>query len=266
MRNLCFTVVCGAILVQAAAVSAQTFQPGVVTIVRIQGEARYSLGDTNWHPLVVGQTLAVGAILQTSHDGMVDMVLGKSIELPQAAPLPDRIGPAPDTSVRGMVDYKPSIQQNMVRMTGDTVLLIDQLVITDTGLDSVYSTELDLKHGRIIASVKKLSAASQYFIKIPNGVAGVRGTLFEIDASGWCAVLKDSVLLALTDSSGATATYLINQGNQFEPLTGQVSPLPPDVLGDLVEAETALNTTYVEVVSYTYDGTSTFISPTTGRY
>jgi len=266
MRNLCSKMMCGTMLALGVGACAQTLGPGFATIVRIQGEARYSLGDTNWHPLVVGKILGVGTIIQTSHDGSVDIVLGKAIELPQATPVPDRIAPAPDANVRGMIDFKPSVEQNMVRLTGDTVLAIDQLVVSDTGLDTVSDTELDLKHGRIFASVKKLSAASEYFIKIPNGVAGVRGTLFEIDASGWCAVLKDSVLLALADSNGATSTYLINEGYQFEPLTGQVSPLPSDVRSALQQVSTALDTTYVEIISFTYDATSSFISPTTGHY
>ena len=179
------------LLVLAVAASAQTFKPGVATVVRIQGEARYSLGDGNWHPLVVGKMLGAGAVIQTAHDATVDMVLGKTIEMPQAAPLPDRISPAPDANVRGMIAYKPSVEQNMVRMTGDTVLAIDKLTVGDTGVDTVSDTELDLKQGRIFASVKKLSAASQYLIKIPNGIAGVRGCVIGIDASGWCAVIKD---------------------------------------------------------------------------
>ena len=266
MRSLCSIVMCGIMLAPGVAAYAQTLGPGVATVVRIEGEARYSLGDTNWHPLVVGKSLGVGTIIQTSHDGSVDLVLGKPIEMPQAAPVPDRIALAPDASVRGMIAFKPAIQQNMVRLTGETVLAIDQLVVSDTGLDSVSSTELDLKHGRIYASVKKLSAASEYFIKIPNGVAGVRGTLFEIDAGGWCAVLKDSVILALADPTGATSTYVINEGYQFEPLTGQISPLPPDVRNALDQASTALDTTYAEIVSFTLDATSSFISPTTGHF
>jgi hypothetical protein len=259
-------VLCGTMLVLGVAASAQTFKAGVATIVRIQGEARYSLGDTNWYPLVVGKILGVGTIIQTSHDGTVDMVLGKTVEMPQAAQWPDRIAPAPDANIRGMIDYKPSVEQNMVRMTGDTVLAIDELTISDTGLDTVSDTELDLKHGRIFASVKKLSAASEYLVKIPNGVAGVRGTLFEIDASGWCAVLKSSVLLALAEPNGATTTYLVDQGNQFEPQTGQISPLPPELFSLLQQMATALDTAYVEVVSFEYDQTFSFISPTSGHY
>ena len=94
----------------------------------------------------------------------------------------------------------------------------------------------------------------------------MRGTLFEIDASGWCAVLKSSVLLALAAPNGATTTFLIGQGNQFDPQTGQISPLPPDLLNGLQQIATALDTAYVEVVSFEYDQTFSFISPVTGHY
>lgn len=257
---------CGTMLVLAVAASAQTLKPGVATIVRIQGEARYSLGDGNWHPLVVGKIFSAGAVIQTAHDATVDMVLGKTVEMPQAAPWPDRIGPAPDANIRGLIDYKPSVEQNMVRMTGDTMLAIDKLTVSDMGVDTVSDTELDLKQGRIFCSVKKLSAASQYLVKIPNGIAGVRGTLFEIDASGWCAVLKNSLLLSIVGPNGAPVTHLVGEGSQFDPQTGQISPLPPELLSLLRQMATALDTVYVEIVSFTYDRTFCFISPISGHH
>jgi len=264
MRSLHSTVLCGTIFVLAVAASAQTLKPGVATVVRIQGEARYSLGDGNWHPLAVGKMLGAGAVMETRHGATVDVVLGKTVEMPQAAPVPDRIGPAPDANVRGLIDYKPAVEQNMVRLTGDTMLAIDKLTVLDTGVDAVSDTELDLWQGRIFCSVKKLSVASQYLVKIPNGIAGVRGTLFEIDASGWCAVLRNSVLLAITGPHNVVTTHLVGEGNQFNPETGEISPLPPDLLGVLHQIATALDTAYLEIVSFEYDQTLNFISPTTG--
>ncbi len=266
MRNIYSTVMCGTMLVLAVAASAQNLKPGVATIVRVQGEARYSLGDGNWHPLAVGKILCAGSVIETRHGATVDMVLGKTVEMPQAAPWPDRIGPAPDANIRGLIDYKPAVEQNMVRMTGDTMLAIDKLTVSDTGFDTVSDTELDLKQGRIFCSVKKLSAASQYLIKSPNGIAGVRGTLFGIDASGWCAVLKNSVLLAITGPHDVVTTYLVGEGNQFNPETGEMSPLPSDLLGVLHQIATALDTVYVEIVSFEYDQTFSYISPTSGHY
>ena len=264
MRSLYSNALCGTMLVLAVAVSAQSFKPGVATVVRIQGEARFTLGDGNWHPLVVGKELSAGTVIETRHGATVDIVLGKTVEMPQAGPWPDRIGPAPDANVRGLIDYKPAVEQNMVRLTGDTMLAIDKLTVSETGVDAVSDTELDLWQGRIFCSVKKLSAASQYLVKIPNGIAGVRGTLFEIDASGWCGVLKNSVLLAITGPHDVVTTHLVGEGTQFNPETGEISPLPPDLLDVLHEIATALDTAYVQIVSFEYDQTFTFISPTTG--
>jgi len=275
MKNIYSAVLCGTMLVLGVAASAQTLKPGVATIVRIQGEARYSLGDGNWHPLVVGKILGAGAVVQTAHDAIVDMVLGKTVEMPQAAPVPDRVGPAPDANVRGLIDYKPAVEQNMVRMTGDTVMGIDKLTVSDTGLDTVSDTELDLKQGRIFASVKKLSAASQYLVKIPNGIAGVRGCVIGIDANGWCAVIKDplepashkgALLLSIIGPNGAPTTYEVDEDNQFTPQTGQISPLPPELLSLYQQISMSLDTVYVEIVSFEYDRTFCFISPVSGHY
>ena len=99
-------------LVPGAASAEPVFQAGFATIVRVQGEARYMvLGDTNWYPLLAGKILGVGTIIQTSHDGIVDMALGKAIEFPQAEPVPDRIAFAPDAKVRGMVSFRPAVNR-----------------------------------------------------------------------------------------------------------------------------------------------------------
>jgi hypothetical protein len=81
---------------------AQSIHPGVATVVRIVGEARYSLGDGVWHPLVAGKILAAGAVIQTGHDATVDIILGKKILMPQANPLPDRVSLAADETCAAM--------------------------------------------------------------------------------------------------------------------------------------------------------------------
>ena len=88
--------------------------------------------------------------------------------MPQAAPSPDTIAFAPDPNVRGLVSYKPMVEQNVIRMWGNTVLAIDKLTQFDTGVQTVSDTELDLRAGRIFFNVKKISATSQFIIKIPE--------------------------------------------------------------------------------------------------
>jgi hypothetical protein len=249
------------------------------------GEASYSLGDGKWHPLVVGKILTAGAVIQTGHDATVDIILGKkilmpqAILLPQANPLPDRISLAADANVRDYVSYKPAAEQNAVRMTGDTVLAIDKLTVNDTGVDTVNDTELDLRQGGIYCSVKKFSGASQYLIKIPNGIAGVRGTLFYIDATGRCIVYKNSVVLSITGPDGNPITVVVGEGNQFDPgnlgngqpgpLPLGVSPLPPGLGAEMDRIFDALRTIYFPDygnINFTFDWTQSHISPTQGHH
>ena len=76
------------------------------------------------------------------------------------------------------------VEQNVIRMWGNTVLAIDKLTQFDTGVQTVSDTELDLRAGRIFFNVKKMSATSQFIIKIPNGVAGIRGSVGFDDSTG----------------------------------------------------------------------------------
>ena len=285
IQTLVFTAICGFVLTLAAgAVAQSSIQPGVVTAVRIVGGASYSLGDGKWHPLVVGKILTAGSIIQTGPDATVDIILGKKILMPQAIlrpqdnPLPDRISLAADAKVRGYVSYRPAAEQNAVRMTGNTVLAIDKLTVSDTGMDTVNDTELDLRQGGIYCSVKKFSGASQYLIKIPNGIAGVRGTLFYIDVTGRCIVYKNSVVLSITGPDGKPITVVIGESNQFDPgnlgngqsgtLPLGVSPLPPGLGGDLDRIFAALRTLYFPdygEINFTFDWTQSHISPTQGH-
>jgi len=270
------TAICAWVLTLAGVAGAQSTQPGVATAVRIVGEARYSLGDGVWHPLVAGKILAAGAIVQTGHGATVDIILGKKILAPQADPMPDRVSLAADADVRGYVSYRPSAEQNAVRMTGDTVLAIDKLTVSDTGVDTVSDTELDLRQGGVYCSVKKLSGASQYLIKVPNGIAGVRGTLFYIDATGRCIVYKNSVVLSIIGPDGKPITVVVSEGNQFDPKNlgnGQpgssssgISSFPPGLSEELDQIFSALRTLYYGEVNFTYDRTECHISPTEGHH
>ena len=265
VQTLVFAAICGFVLTLVAGATAQSIQPGVITVVRIVGEARYSLGDGKWHPLVAGKILAAGAVIQTGHDATVDIILGQKILMPQADPVPDRVSQAADSDVRGFVSYRPSAEQNAVRMTGDTMLAIDKLTVSDTGVDTVSDTELDLRQGRIYCSVKKISGASQYLVKLPNGIAGVRGSLVVFDASGYCAAFQHSIVLSIIGPDGKPETVVVGEGTRFDPQTGKTSPLPPGLTAELHQVFDVLRTLYYGNVNFTFDRTQCHISPTRGR-
>jgi hypothetical protein len=72
-----------------------------------------------------------------------------------------------------------------------------------------------------------MSAASKYEVKIPNGVAGIRGTVFEITAEGVIKVASGVVVLAFVGADGNVSTQEINAGQEFDARTLKMSPLPP---------------------------------------
>ena len=121
--------------------------------------------------------------------------------------------------------YQPKAEQNVVRVWENSALGIDKLTSMDTGADSVTETQLDLKAGHIMGSVKKLSAASKYEVKIPNGVAGIRGSLYELWATGLLKVGVGLGVLAWVDGDGNVNSKEVHGGNQFDPATGEISPI-----------------------------------------
>jgi len=270
IKTLFAAAACGLALTFITAVSAQEVKQGIATIVRVQGEASYTLGGNDgWHPLVAGKTLQAGASIKTGTDALVDVVLGKSVAMPQAISTPDRVGPAADAPVRGMVGYKPSVQQNVVRLSGNTTLKIDTLTVSDTGVDTVSDTELDLQNGRIFYSVKKLSNESKYLIKVPNGIAGVRGSQGFMSVAngslGTCGASVHPLWITVVSPGMPPTTIKVEEGQQYDPATGQSSPLSQAVLNLLQEIATAAGSSYYEVTSFSFNRITIFISPTTGN-
>jgi hypothetical protein len=266
IQTLFSAAVCGLALTFTAAASAQDVKQGLATIVRVKGQASYTLGGNDtWHPLVVGKILRAGSAIKTEPDAMVDVVLGKSVEMPQAQPMPDRITLASDSPVRGMVGYKPLAEQNVIRLSGETTVKIDVLTVSDTGVDAVSDTELDLQKGRIFYSVKKLSTESKYLIKIPNGIAGVRGSQGFVSADGTCGAFVHKLYLSTIGSDGKATSVTVDPGNQYNPGTGQISALPSDILDLLSQISNAARTLYVEVGAFAVNRDQFCrVSPTTG--
>jgi hypothetical protein len=214
--------------------TAQAIKDGAAKVVRIKGSARYSTGNNVWQPLSVGDVLRPGTVVQTDRDSgsYVDLVLGDG-GVPVVAP---RIGAGAAAPAAGgyavatPTSSRPMAQQNTVRLFENTVLGIDKLTATETGADVVTDTQLDLKAGHILGNVRKMSAASRYEIKLPNGVAGIRGTVFHIWADGRIQVASGTVVLSLADAAGNVQTRVITAGNEYNPRTDQILPLASDVI------------------------------------
>ena len=214
-------VVCGVALAMISTLIAQPNDQNDAKVVRMKGGARYKMGNGEWQPLKVGTVLRSGMVVQTAAGSQVDLVLG-------AVATPAR-GGAPSE----MMSYSPTTDQNMVRIWENTLLSVDKLTANQTGADVVTETQLDLKAGRITGTVKKMSAASKYEVKIPNGVAGIRGTVYDITAEGVVRVLSGSMVLAYVGPNGGVVTQVVNGLQQFDARTGVLSSLPESERGSM---------------------------------
>lgn len=243
----------------------QSTKAGFATVVRVRGAASYSLdGGATTFPLVPGKYLSTGASIITGSDGVVDLVLDKVINMPEAVWTPSRISLSPDSPVRGYVADRPARDQNAIRVNENSKLVIDKLSASVSGVDAVNDTELDLKNGSIYASVKKLSPAAQYLIKTPTGIAGVRGTELSLSLNDdgsirnvavYRTMNDDGLVLAVTPPSGVTQTFLIKDGEMWTPGETAPVPIPPQIRAVLQTVFAGLRTHFLQLVTYVYDRT-----------
>lgn len=221
-------VACGIALAMVSTLAAQTIE-GAAKVVRMKGAARFSTGNNNWQPLRVGDVLKPGTVVQTSKDdkSFVDLVLGDG-----NASVAALATYKPSVATAAMA-YQPTVDQNVVRIFANSALGIDKLTTQQTGADQVTETQLDLKQGHIMGSVKKMSAASKFEVKLPNGVAGIRGTIYDITSDGVVRVLTGSVVIAYVGADGSVVTQVVAAGYKFDAHTGQVMEMTSGEKGSI---------------------------------
>ena len=244
-------------------------KPASITVVGVQGEARYSVDGKVWHPLVVGKILREGAVIETAAGSSCDLVIsGKPVPVPENMAVPQSmasISLAPDPNVVGYTAYKPMAEQNVIRMQGGTMLAVDKLTQIDTGVDTVGDTELDLRAGNIFINAKKMSADSQYIVKLPNGVAGIRGSCGSLGADGSTHWVTGIIILSLIGPDGRPHVLTVRGGFEYDPQTGQISNISPNIERALRRFGYEAETLSAQVITIARDVTVVFISPNQGE-
>ena len=162
-------------------------------VVRLKGAARYSTGGEGWHQLKVGSIVKPGTLIQTAAKSRVDLVL-----------------------VAETRSCRPSTERNWVRIWDNALLGIDKLSVIETGTEVVTDTQLELKAGHINGVVERMSAGSKYEVKMPNGIAGIRGTAYDLTAEGDVKVWSGSVVLSYVGPNGTTQTQVIMGQQNFD--------------------------------------------------
>src|SRR6266496_3361682 len=225
-------VACVVALVGATVVSSvQAAEAGKAVVRSIRGSAQYAEGG-QWLPLKVGQLLKPGSSIRTANESQVDLFM-------------DQNGP-------------------VVRLVENTQLGIDKLNFDTTGIDTVIETQLDLKSGRIVGIVKKMSHDSKYEIKTPNGVAGIRGTEYDVWATSVVRVISGSLVVVYVKSDGTVLTQVVNAGEMFVPSEGAVRTIPADQLSALVGEINDLRGAPTAALTVE-EPIRIFVSPTAGK-
>jgi len=261
---------CVLVLAMAGVARAETYtKAAAITVVGVQGEARYSTDGKAWHPIVIGKILRQGAVLETASGSTVDLVIsGTPVPLPESSSAPSSwptLSAAPDPNIRGYAAFKPMSEQNVIRMQGNTMLAVDQLSVINTGADTVGNTELDLRAGTIFTSVKKLSASSQFIVKLPNGVAGIRGTVGCFGANDDVECFRGEITLVIMGPDGKLIKKSIEGGFKYDPATGKIFDMSHSMMEALREFGISAQTLIAQVVEVR-DRTYVYISPTQGRH
>jgi hypothetical protein len=252
-------------LAMASNATAQSSKQRVGTVTKMKGAARLSTGNNIWRPLKVGDELRGGSVIQTAGSSYVDIVFGEG----GAPAAPARVSPASAGAGAGAGGGgKMAVKQDVIRIGADSVLAIDRLSSMNTGADKVTETQLDLRSGKIFGSVAKQSAASRFEVKIPNGVAGIRGTTFSLSADGVVTVISGTVIVAWTPpghpADQPPPTKTVPEGNRFNITTGEMTAIPAAELAELRALDTAYPSMYYhEAVGdrITPDGTIYYVSP-----
>ena len=215
---------------------AQEIKQGKAIVRAItKGTAKYkdpASGVNEWTPLKVDTILKEGAVVETDATGVVDLFLG----------------------VNGPV----------VRITPATQLALDKLTFSRAGGEVVIETQLDLKAGTILGTVKKLAAASKYEVKTPVGVCGIRGTEYCISADGKVTVIKGWVRISFSFPGQPPITIDVKEGQTVMPPTAttpvQVIPTPDDVKIQIM-VETILSQKYAGTITGPEGPTTIKVTP-----
>jgi hypothetical protein len=186
--------------------SAQTRQ-GRAEVRSVKGQALYSINGGPAMQLKVGTILNPGTTIETAVGSTVDLFLGNSA--------------------------------GVVRVTESSTVSLDKLTITDTGADTVVEVQMNLPEGTILGNANKLSAASKYEIKIPNGVAGIRGTRYRIGSNAFIVLLDGTLVFVHIPPGGNPTPYTLTgpPAVYFSPLEGV--KLAPDDLTKEVRGQFA---------------------------
>ena len=176
--------------------------PGKAEVRAIKGHALYSVSGGPAAELKVGAVLGGGTLIKTAAGSTVDLFLGNSA--------------------------------GVVRITENSTLGLDKLQITNTGADTVIENQFNLPEGTMLFNVNKLSAASKYEVKLPNGVAGIKGTKGRLSSNAFIVLIDGALVYVHVPQGGNPTPYSLSAPPPvyFSPAEG-VKPAPDSLVAEV---------------------------------
>lgn len=118
-----------------------------------------------------------------------------------------------------MVDLYMEHTGPVVRAMENSQLGVDKLSYDQTAAETIVETQLNLSTGRILGSVKQLTQASSYEVRIPVGVVGVRSGEYDISADGTVHMITGSAVVAYinTQDPNNPTIVTVNAGQTAHP-------------------------------------------------
>jgi len=193
---------CGLVLaVSSFAFSAQAEQKnGQAKVIGLKGSAYYGQEGGTWIPIKVNDVLPSASGVKTDPGSYVDLTLGPNGKL--------------------------------VRVMENTMVGL-RLLYEDTGVETVTDTELNLHSGRLIGTVRKLTGASKYVVKVPTGTVSIRGSAYDISFPGCVHMYEGTAIVTYITPKGKKFEKIVNAGETCCPPADPesepgVAPTPPD--------------------------------------
>ena len=167
--------------------------------------ARCSDASHPWRKLSAGDALSTGNLIQTALTSAVDIA----------------------------VEGAGGTDANRILLQSDTVLFVEELpgALATGGGDA--SLRLHLRQGELSFTSPPSGKSSLCEIRFATGLAGARGATFNLRSDSQLKVFHGVVVLKSFDDQPARS---MSAGNQYDPQTGELTPIP---VGHVVDTPTA---------------------------
>lgn len=180
-------------------------QPAQAEVTKVQGNATYAVGGGAAMPLKVGDKIPAGTTIKTGPGSYADLFFGNSA--------------------------------GHVRVLENTTMSVDKFALTDTGAETAVDLQLNLPDGVLVGNVNKLSAASKYEVKLPTGIAGIRGTRWRASSNGTIVLLDGSLVYVDVPPDVQPVAYPMNAPPPVFFQRGKGVQPAPDYLIDEVRSQ-----------------------------